>query len=67
MARIVRSRNGFLNSPPCYGARVQGIAAGLPDGEWDRELFAGGGHVMQSRSWMAVQQALGDEVVHAAG
>lgn len=67
MARIVRARNGFLNSPPCYLARVQGIAAGLPDIEWDRELFAGGGHVMQSRSWMAVQQALGDEVVHQGG
>ena len=67
MARIVRARNGFLNWPPCYLARVQGIAAGLPDIEWDRELFAGGGHVMQSRSWMAVQQALGDEVVHEGG
>ena len=67
MARIVRSRNGFLNCPSCYLARVQGIATGLPDIEWDRELFAGGGHVMQSRSWMAVQQALGDEVVHEGG
>ena len=67
MARIVRARNGFLNWPPCYLARVRGIAAGLPDIEWDRELFAGGGHVMQSRSWMAVQQALGDEVVHEGG
>ena len=67
MARIVRSRNGFLNSPSCYLARVQGISTGLPDIEWDRELFAGGGHVMQSRPWMAVQQALGDRVVHQSG
>lgn len=67
MARIVRSRNRFLNSPPCYLARVQGISAGLPDSEWDRELFTGGGHIMQSRSWMAVQQALGDRVVHQRG
>ena len=67
MARIVRSRNGFLNCPSCYLARVQGISTGLPDIEWDRELFAGGGHVMQSRPWMAVQQALGDRVVHQSG
>jgi lipid II:glycine glycyltransferase (peptidoglycan interpeptide bridge formation enzyme) len=67
LARIVRARNGFLNCPSCYLARVQGISAGLPDIEWDRELFAGGGHVMQSRAWMAVQQALGDEVVHQRG
>jgi len=67
MARIVRARNGFLNSPSCYLARVQGISTGLPDSEWDGELYAGGGHVMQSRSWMAVQQALGDEVVHQRG
>jgi len=67
MARIVRSRNGFLNSPSCYGARVQGFSTGLPDSGWDRELFAGGGHVMQSRAWMAVQRALGDEVVHQRG
>jgi len=67
MARIVRARNGFLNSPSCYLARVQGISTGLPDIEWDRELFAGGGHVMQSRPWMAVQQALGDRVVHQSG
>ena len=67
MARIVRSRNGFLNSPSCYLARVQGISTGLPDIEWDRELFAGGGHVTQSRPWMAVQQALGDRVVHQSG
>ena len=67
MARIVRSRNGFLNCPSCYLARVQGISTGLPDIEWDRELFAGGGHVTQSRPWMAVQQALGDRVVHQSG
>jgi hypothetical protein len=67
MGRIVRSRNGFLNSPACYGARVQGLSAGLPDDGWDRELFAHAGHVMQSRAWMAVQQALGDEVVHQRG
>jgi hypothetical protein len=67
MARIVRSGNGFLNSPSCYGARVHGIETGLPDGAWDDELFAAGGHVMQSRAWMAVQQALGDEVVHQRG
>ena len=46
---------------------MQGISTGLPDIEWDRELVAGGGHVMQSRSWMAVQRALGDEVVHQRG
>ena len=67
MARIVRSRNGFLNSPPCYGARVHGVSAGLPGVEWDRELFATGGHLMQSRSWMEVQRALGDQIVHQRG
>jgi hypothetical protein len=46
---------------------VQGFSTGLPDSGWDRELFASGGHVMQSRAWMAVQQALGDEVVHQRG
>jgi len=67
MARIVRSRNGFLNCPPFYGARVHGVSAGLPGVEWDRELFATGGHVMQSRSWMEVQRALGDEIMHQRG
>jgi len=46
---------------------VHGISTGLPDAGWDRELFAHGGHVMQSGAWMAVQQSLGDEVVHQSG
>ncbi len=46
---------------------MQGIAAGPPDAEWDRELFAHGGHVMQCGAWMAVQEALGDQVTHQSG
>jgi lipid II:glycine glycyltransferase (peptidoglycan interpeptide bridge formation enzyme) len=46
---------------------VQGISTGLPDGDWDDELLAHGGHFMQSQAWLAVQQALGDEVVAQRG
>ena len=46
---------------------MQGFSTGPPDAGWDRELFARGGHVMQSGAWMAVQEALGDTVVHQTG
>ncbi len=46
---------------------VQEISTGLPGGDWDSELFAHGGHFMQSRSWLEVQQALGDEVFAQQG
>ncbi len=46
---------------------MSGVKRGPPDPSWDRDLFAGGGHFMQSGAWMAVQQALGDEIVHCAG
>jgi len=46
---------------------VPGPTLGLPDASWDSELFDRGGHFMQSGAWMAVQQALGDEVVHQRG
>jgi lipid II:glycine glycyltransferase (peptidoglycan interpeptide bridge formation enzyme) len=43
------------------------LERGLPEPSWDQELFTSGGHFMQSAAWMAVQQALGDEIVHGAG
>jgi hypothetical protein len=46
---------------------VQEISTGLPSGDWDDELFAHGGHFMQSRAWLEVQQALGDEVFAQRG
>ncbi len=50
-----------------YGGRVPDLAFGLPDAAWDHDLFEGGGHFMQSGAWMAVQKALGDDVVHRQG
>lgn len=46
---------------------MPGLSLGPPDAEWDRELFEGGGHFMQSGAWMAVQAALGDGVVRRRG
>jgi lipid II:glycine glycyltransferase (peptidoglycan interpeptide bridge formation enzyme) len=46
---------------------MSGVTRGLPDSSWDHDLFEVGGHFMQSGAWMAVQQALGDEIVHCAG
>ena len=46
---------------------MQRFSAGLPDAAWDDELFKNGGHIMQSRAWMTVQQVLGDDVVHQSG
>jgi hypothetical protein len=46
---------------------VPGVSVGLPDAAWDRDLFGAGGHFMQSSAWMAVQQALGDGIVHGRG
>jgi hypothetical protein len=46
---------------------VSTAVLGLPDAGWDAELYARGGHFTQSGAWMAVQRALGDEVVHQRG
>lgn len=43
------------------------LKRGLPGASWDRDLFTDGGHFMQSGAWMAVQRALGDQIVHGAG
>nr|AIA17116.1 FemAB family [uncultured bacterium] len=39
--------------------------AGIPDTKWDKQLFAAGGHFIQSSHWAAVQVALGNKVFYA--
>ncbi len=38
---------------------------GIPDNAWDHQLFARGGHFLQSSHWAAFQQALGRKVFYA--
>lgn len=44
-----------------------GNISNLPDEEWDRELLALHGHVLQSSGWLQVQRALGHEICWARG
>lgn len=41
--------------------------SGIPDEEWDAELQRQGGHVLQSRAWMRVQEALGYPTLWSSG
>ncbi|HEU5187104.1 MAG TPA: peptidoglycan bridge formation glycyltransferase FemA/FemB family protein [Candidatus Saccharimonadales bacterium] len=40
---------------------------GIPDSEWDKNLFIQGGHFTQSSHWAAVQSALGKKIFFASG
>ena len=44
-----------------------GNISNLPDADWDRELLALDGHVLQSSGWLQVQRALGHEVRWSRG
>jgi hypothetical protein len=44
-----------------------GNISNFPDAEWDRELLALNGHVLQSSGWLQVQRALGHEVCWSRG
>lgn len=40
---------------------------GVPDNSWDDDLFAAGGHFLQSSHWAAFNDALGTRVFYARG
>ena len=44
-----------------------GNISNLPDADWDRELLALDGHVLQSAGWLQVQRALGHDVLWSRG
>ena len=44
-----------------------GNISNFPDSEWDRELLALNGHVLQSSAWLQVQRALGHEIRWSRG
>jgi lipid II:glycine glycyltransferase (peptidoglycan interpeptide bridge formation enzyme) len=41
-------------------------STGIPDSDWDKQLFTSSGHFLQSSSWAAFQQALGRKTFFAS-